>query len=36
MSRNFKELEARMSAESVARSDEIYARLKAEMVLTQE
>jgi DNA-binding XRE family transcriptional regulator len=35
MSRNFKELEARMSAESVARSDEIYARLKAEMPLEE-
>jgi transcriptional regulator with XRE-family HTH domain len=35
MSRKFKELEARMSAESVARSDEIYARLKAEMALEE-
>jgi transcriptional regulator with XRE-family HTH domain len=35
MSRNFKELEARMSAESIARSDEIYARLKAEMALEE-
>jgi transcriptional regulator with XRE-family HTH domain len=33
MSRKFKELESRMSAESIARSDEIYARLKAEMAL---
>jgi transcriptional regulator with XRE-family HTH domain len=35
MSRKFKELEARMSAESIARSDEIYARLKAEMALEE-
>jgi len=35
MSRKFKELEARMSAESVARSDEIYARLRAEMALEE-
>ena len=35
MSRKFKELEAKMSAESVARSDEIYARLKAEMALEE-
>jgi len=35
MSRKFKELEARMSAESVARSDEMYARLKAEMALEE-
>jgi transcriptional regulator with XRE-family HTH domain len=35
MSRKFKELEAGMSAESVARSDEIYARLKAEMALEE-
>ena len=35
MSRKFKELGARMSAESVARSDEIYARLKAEMALEE-
>jgi len=35
MSCKFKELEARMSAESVARSDEIYARLKAEMALEE-
>src|ERR1039458_8087000 len=35
MSRKFKELEARMSAESVARSDEIYARLKAKMALEE-
>ena len=35
MSRKFKELESRMSAESIARSDEIYARLKAEMALEE-
>jgi len=35
MSRKFKELEARMSAESIAGSDEIYARLKAEMALEE-
>jgi len=35
MSRKFKELEAGMSAESVARSDEVYARLKAEMALEE-
>src|ERR1035437_11157751 len=35
MSRKFKELEARMTAESIARSDEIYARLKAEMALEE-
>jgi len=35
MSRKFKELGARMSAESVARSDAIYARLKAEMALEE-
>jgi transcriptional regulator with XRE-family HTH domain len=35
MSRNFKQLESRMSAESIARSDEIYARLKAEMALEE-
>ena len=35
MTRKFKELEAKMSAESVARSDEIYARLKAEMALEE-
>ena len=34
MSRKFKELETRMSAESIARS-EIYARLKAEMALEE-
>ena len=35
MSRKFTELESRMSAESIARSDEIYARLKAEMALEE-
>jgi len=35
MSRKFNELESRMSAESITRSDEIYARLKAEMALEE-
>ena len=35
MSRKFKTLESRMSAESVARSDETYARLKARMDLAR-
>ena len=35
MSRKFKTFESRMSAESVARSDETYTRLKARMDLAQ-
>ena len=35
MARKFKELEAKMAPESIARSDAAYERLKAEMALEE-